>query len=84
MTPSNAYTVDVLDTLSSLAIIAVFISPVICGFLIVEMYDYYARESTRVVLKKLIALCVILFVLSLAAVILIPSKETLILIYGGK
>ncbi|MFC1025198.1 hypothetical protein ACFGXM_00880 [Pasteurella multocida] len=52
MTPSNAYTVDVLDTLSSLAIIAVFILPVICGFLIAAMYDYYARESTRVVLKS--------------------------------
>lgn len=84
MTPNNAYIVDVLDTLSFLAIFALFILPVICGFLIAIIYDCYTRESEKVVLKRLITLCVILFVLSLVVVILIPSKETLILIYGGK
>ncbi|XWY20071.1 hypothetical protein ACNGTO_03175 [Bisgaard Taxon 45] len=83
MTPSNAYMVDVLGTLSSLATIAIGVLPVVCGFLIVAIYDCYTRESTKVVLKKAIALCAILFVLSLAAVILIPSKETLMLMYGG-
>lgn len=84
MTPSNAYIIEVLTTVNTLSIIALVLMPLVCGFLLAAMGDYHTGDKEKITLKKIMILCVLIFVIALLAVIFVPPKETLILIYGGK
>ncbi|HED4401012.1 TPA: hypothetical protein R4323_002502 [Pasteurella multocida] len=84
MTPSNAYMIEVLATVNTLSIIALGLMPLACGFLFLAMSDYHTGDKEKITLKKIMVLCVLIFVIALLTVIFVPSKETLMLIYGGK
>ncbi len=84
MTPNNAYMIEVLTTVNTLSIIALGLMPLACGFLLLAMSDYHTGDKAKITLKKIMVLCVLIFVIALLTVIFVPSKETLILMYGGK
>ncbi|HED4400957.1 TPA: hypothetical protein R4323_002445 [Pasteurella multocida] len=84
MTPSNVYMIEVLATVNTLSIIALGLMPLACGFLFLAMSDYHTGDKEKITLKKIMVLCVLIFVIALLTVIFVPSKETLMLIYGGK
>ncbi|WP_424407366.1 hypothetical protein [Pasteurella sp. PK-2025] len=78
----NSYIIELLISLEELSAWVLVISILITALMSWGIFTQRINQVERKLAKQVINLCLVLFILSLACVILIPTKETLMIIYG--
>ncbi|MGC7561301.1 hypothetical protein ACPEEL_02235 [Pasteurella sp. PK-2025] len=78
----NSYIIELLISLEELSLWVLVISILIAALMSWGIFTQRINQVERKLAKQVINLCLVLFILSLACVILIPTKETLMIIYG--